>query len=66
MLKAIGPIAMGLLILLGILMIAAPNLLIREDKRGDPQAVATTRKAGVAFIAFALFAGLKVLKYSLT
>ena len=59
-------IAFILMVVLGLLMLFAPGLLIREDKRDDPQAVSTTKKAGVVFLAFALFAALKFLKYSLT
>ena len=62
--NAIGSIAMILMIGLGLVMIFAPNLLIREDKRDDPQSVSMTRKAGIAFIAFVIFAGLKIMKYT--
>ncbi len=65
MLNVIGPIAIVVMLILGAVMILAPNLLIREDKRDDPQAVSMTRKAGIAFIAFTIFAVLKILKYSL-
>ncbi len=62
--NAIVTIAFIMMIVLGLIMIFAPTLLIREDKRDDPQAVSTTKKAGIAFIAFAIFAGLKILKYT--
>ena len=65
MLKVLFPIAFIMMLVLGVLMIGSPNLLIRADKRDDPQAVAMTKKAGIAFIGFSLFAALKILKYSL-
>lgn len=61
----IGVIALILLVVLGTIMKVSPQLLIREDKRDDPDAIAQTKKCGTAMLAFAAAAALLVLKYSI-
>ena len=65
MLDIIGLCALVLMIVLGLIMIIAPKFLIQADKRDDPKAVSMTRKAGVAFIGFAAYAAIKILRYKL-
>ena len=50
---------------LGIIMMTAPQVLTREDKRDDPEALAQVKKTGRVMIAFAVGAALLVLKYKL-
>ena len=62
----IGVIAMIVLCVLGVIMMTAPQVLIREDKRDDPDAIAQVKKTGRVMIAFAVGCGLLALKYALT
>ncbi len=59
-------IAVILLLALGVLCFAAPQLIVRADRRDDPDALAQIKKAGPLFIAFAIGAALLALKYTLT
>ena len=62
---SIGVIALIALLVLGTVMKVSPQLLIREGKRDDPDAVEQTKKCGTAMLAFAAAAALLVLKYSI-
>lgn len=46
--------------LLGLICIFAPKLMLRAEQRDDPQAASKIRKAGVAVLAFAIFAALRI------
>lgn len=61
----VGVIAMIAFGVLGIIMMTAPQVLTREDKRDDPEALAQVKKTGRVMIAFAVGAALLVLKYKL-
>lgn len=57
-----GIIAMVALAVLGILMLFAPKLCTRSDKRDDPDAIAQIRKCGIALVAFVIAGALYLLK----
>ncbi|MBR4627911.1 MAG: hypothetical protein IKO47_09495 [Ruminococcus sp.] len=62
---SIGFIAFIVFILLAVIMKVSPQLLIREDKRDDPDAIEQTKKCGNVMLGFAAAAALLVLKYSI-
>ncbi|MBP3380349.1 MAG: hypothetical protein J6K77_05760 [Ruminococcus sp.] len=61
----IGVIAVGIMAILGLLMIFAPEKCTRADSRDDPNALLQVKKLGKMMIAGAVGASSLMLKYKL-
>jgi archaellum biogenesis protein FlaJ (TadC family) len=57
-------IAVGVMGVLGLLMVIAPGICTRADKRNDTKEVEKIRKAGLLVLAVTAGAALFILKYS--
>ena len=56
-------IAFAVLAALGLVSIFAPTLVMRADKRNDPDAIAQMKKGGKAILGFLILALVLLLKY---
>ena len=57
--------AMGILLLIGILMIVAPDQCLRADKRGDKEFAAKVRKCGYGIVGLMAAVALLSFKYTM-